>query len=585
MVARLGPDYHAPATSAPANWSEPLAGGATTRNAEVANWWITFDDPVLNVADRPGRQVEPGPCALRKLVCASAGLAQRLSESNLWPTVDASASYQRQRESEHQPLRGSLPLPAGVPFENNVYQAGFDASWEIDLFGGQRRALEAANADVAVSLADRNDVLVSLLAEVARNYVEIRGLQRRLAIAADNIKSQEDTVDLTRARFRNGLTSDLDVSQAAALLANMQSQVPMLEVALEQGMHQLATLIGQEPGALIAELSRQSPIPLIPLDVPVGLPADLLRRRPDVRRAEKLLASATAMIGVQKAELFPKLSLTGDLGLLSVSTGDFLSAGSRYFSVGPTLQWRIFDAGRIRANIRVENARQEEALAAYEKTVLVALREVEDALSAYAKEQVRYQHLQQEVEQDRQSVELSQAQYSQGQINFLNVLDAERSLNLAQDLQVQSQQAITQSLIALYKALGGGWEPTASPGILRRAPPPPQPNGKSGATHEFHRSELSGIVRPRFAKNIPEKDRGNRPSSGRGFLARRFGRADGTRRSRRARKDHADPIGLRIDDCRRGHIESAGHRCRRSSTAGPVAAGVHAAEIRVVRRP
>ena len=464
----VGPDYRAPAIAAPANWSESPAAGTTTGNAEMTRWWTTFGDAGLDsLIDRAVRSNPDLRLAEARLREARA--SRGFAEANLWPTANASASYQRQLESKHQPLLGSLPLPPGIPFENNVYQAGFDASWELDLFGGQRRALEAATADVAASQADRNDVLVSLLAEVARNYVQVRGLQRRLAVAQDNIRLQDDTVNLTRKRFQSGMTSQLDVSQAAALLADTRSQVPTLEATLEQTMHQLATLLGQEPGALVAELSGQAPIPPTPPGVPVGLPADLLRRRPDVRRAERQLASASALIGVQTAELFPKLSLTGDLGLLSVSTGDFLSSGSKFFSIGPTLQWRIFDAGRIRANIRVQNAKQEEALATYEKTVLASLREVEDGLAAYAKEHVRYRYLKEEVGQDQQSVELSKAQYAQGQISFLNVLDSQRSLNLAQDLLVQSQQAVTQDLIALYKALGGGWEPHGLDGGIQDA--------------------------------------------------------------------------------------------------------------------
>jgi outer membrane protein, multidrug efflux system len=449
----VGPNYYTPKVAFSANWSEPMEGGATNRKASAADWWTSFHDTELNSlivrAVTSNYDLRIAEARLRQ-----ARAQQQFSSADFWPRAHASGSYTRERASEH----GNQPVLPGVPLENNLYQAGFDAAWEIDVFGGKRRALEAATADVAASQADRNDTLVTLLAEVARNYVELRSLQQRLVITHDNIKSQQEALEIAQARFKGGVASELDVTQAASLLAGTRSQLPALETSLKQTMHQIAVLLGQQPGALQAELSETAPIPPTPPEVPVGLPSELLRRRPDIRRAERQLAAATARIGVQTAELFPKFSLTGVAGLQSVSASDWFTGGSKFWSAGPTVQWRIFDAGRIRANVRVQTAKEEEALAVYEKTVLTSLQDVENALVAYAQEQVRYRSLKDEVEADQRAVELANELYTKGLADFLNVLDAQRSLFQAQDQLVESQKTVSQDLVALYKALGGGWE-------------------------------------------------------------------------------------------------------------------------------
>jgi len=334
----------------------------------------------------------------------------------------------------------------------------FDASWEIDLFGGQRRALQEATALYASVEDNRRDVLVSVLAEVARNYIEVRGFQRRLAIANNNIQAQAEAVDIARARFNAGLTSELDVKQAESLLATTQAQLPTLETALKQGIHQLSVLIGQPPGALLAELSKEAPVPATPPIVPVGLPSDLLRRRPDVRRAERRLAADTANIGIQTAELFPKFTLVGTGGFQSLSASDWFVPGGRYWSAGPMITWRIFDLGHIRSQIQAANAVQQQSLAVYEKTVLTAFADVENALVAHANEQVRYRALTDAVAANRRALELANELYTKGLGEFLNVLDAERSLYQAEDQLADSERTVTENLVALYKALGGGWE-------------------------------------------------------------------------------------------------------------------------------
>ena len=467
-IPSVGPNYHAPETKAPAHWSEPLAGGETNSAAATAAWWKNFHDAELDSlitrAVSSNLDLRIAQSRVREARAQYGG-----ASADLWPTVDAAGSYARQRQSQNQPVLGSFPALPSSAFENNVYQAGFDASWEIDVFGGKRRAVEAAKAQLSASEFGQRDVLVTLLGEVARNYVDLRGYQKRLAIANQNIEAQEKSLAITQNRFTNGLATDLDVQQASTVLATTRADVPTLESAIQTATHRMEVLIGQQPGTLQTELAAVAPIPAQPPQVPVGLPSELLLRRPDVSRAERQLAAATANIGVAKSDLFPKFYLTGSVGSESISADDWFTSGSRFWSVGPTVQWRIFDAGRIRANIKVQNARQEQALAAYEQTVLTAFEEVEDNLVLYAKEQVRRRSLQDAVNASQKSLDTANKLYASGLTDFIHVLDAERSLYQAQDALAQSDRTISANLIALYKSLGGGWETVAQPVVLASA--------------------------------------------------------------------------------------------------------------------
>ena len=461
-VPSVGPDYHQPAVSTPARWGEPLNGGETNGSAALAGWWKYFHDSELDSliarAAKSNLDLKIAQARVRE-ARAEYGIAV----GNLFPTVDASGSYARQRESQNQPLVGPGDhLPPGIPFENNYYQSGFDASWEIDIFGGKRRAVESAKAQVAAAQFGERDVLVTLLGDVARNYIEARGYQRQLEIARENIRAQEQSLALTQNRYTNGLANNLDVQQASTLLATTRAVVPTLETAFQASIHRLGVLLGQPPEALQTELSAVAPIPTAPPTVPVGLPSELLLRRPDVRLAERQLAAATANIGVAKADLFPKFYLTGAAGFQGVSADEWFTGDSKFWSVGPAVQWRIFDAGRIRANIKVQNARQEQALANYEQTALSAFEDVENALVAYAKEQVRRRSLEDAVKSSQESLRLANQLYANGLSDFINVLDAERSLYQAQDALVQSDRTVSTDVIALYKSLGGGWETQAS---------------------------------------------------------------------------------------------------------------------------
>jgi NodT family efflux transporter outer membrane factor (OMF) lipoprotein len=442
--------------------------------------------------------------------------------ADLLPNLNANASYTRSRSSENafsfgggggsfNPGTGGGGGGGGgggapvIDFDDfsddgptDLYQAGFDANWEIDLFGRVRRSIEAAEADVAAAVEDRRDALVTLLSEVARNYVELRSFQRRLDIARANLKAQQDTLDLTNARFKANLISDLDVARADAQVATTAAQIPALEAQRNTAAHRLGVLLGQPPASLLDELigpAADTAIPVGPPEVPPGLPSDLLRRRPDVRRAERQLAAATARVGVATADLFPRFSLTGSLGLQSDTFRDLGDSGSRFYSIGPSVSWPIFDAGRIRAQVRAENARQEAAVVTYEQSVLTALEDVENALVNHGKEQQRRDALRRAVAANRRSVEMATQLYDRGLTDFLDVLEAQRALFASEDALAQSDRTISTSLVALYKALGGGWE----------RPP----------AHCSRRSRSRPMLRPRHRHSEPpRRDAGRRAGRG-----------------------------------------------------------------------
>jgi NodT family efflux transporter outer membrane factor (OMF) lipoprotein len=478
LSCTVGPNYHAPETALPAAWGDlgPAAtrpSVTTTRPMQITQWWATFNDPMLDsLIDRAVRANLDLRQARARVVEAR---AQRVvAAAGLYPSLDFNPSYQHARISKNgvagfsgggitvnpspnQTGSGAIP-GAAFPSEFDLYQLEFDASWEIDVFGGTRRGIEATNADLQASVENQRDVLLTVLAEVARNYVELRGLQRQLDIARANLQSQRETLDITRDRAKNGLTTELDVSRAIAQVATTAATLPSLDAAIRQAIDRLALLISQAPDGLTTELLSPAPIPPVPPEVPVGLPSDLLRRRPDVRRAERELAAATARIGVATADLFPRFSLTGATGLQSLDAGNLFDWGSRYYSIGPSVRWHVFDAGRIRANIKVQDARQQGALAAYQKAVLSALQDAHTALVNYGNEQDRRQSLRQAVDADRTSLDLARQQYRQGVVDFLTVLDAQRNLLTSEDALARSDQTVSSNLVSLYKVLGGGWE-------------------------------------------------------------------------------------------------------------------------------
>jgi NodT family efflux transporter outer membrane factor (OMF) lipoprotein len=458
----VGPNYERPPVPVPPAWQEAQEGGIAARSAEMARWWTAFDDALLNSlverAVRSNLDLKLAEARIRETRAARA-----VTAAGAWPEVDVSSSYSRSRFSENAHSStsagaGGSPSSFGGNLEDDLFKTGFDASWEIDVFGGVRRSVEAADAAIEASVEDRRDVLVTLLGDVAGNYIDLRGFQRRLAVARANLKAQQDTLDLTRVRFQAGLSSDLEVAQAESQVKTTAAQIPSLESSVKQAAYRLDLLLGSEPGSLWSELRSEAPIPGLPPEVLVGLPSGLLRRRPDIRRAERELAAATARTGAAIADLFPKFFLTGAFGLQSISASDWFTGASRFWSVGPTVRWPVFDAGRIRANIEVRNAQQEQALRQYEKTMLTALQDVENALVNYAKEQQRYRSLEEAVAANRRAMAMSNELYIRGLADFLNVLEAQRSLYFSEAELAVSESRMAANLVALYKALGGGWE-------------------------------------------------------------------------------------------------------------------------------
>jgi NodT family efflux transporter outer membrane factor (OMF) lipoprotein len=502
----VGPTYHQPKVEVSQHFGE-LANGANSNakirpvneSAPEAEWWRTFNDPELNhlIASALRENYDLRVSAER---IREARYQRSIIAADLFPNVDADGGYFRGRGSKNVKLQlgsgggsggdppadppSDPPGPGGgstggssqispnafanvlTPFgqgglpgvSSSLYQIGFDSTWELDVFGGNRRRLQAAAADLSAAVESLHAVTLSLMAEVAMDYLQLRGTQQRLAIARKNLAAQKETLDLTESRANAGLTSRADVTRAAAQVAITSATIPPLETSARRSIHALSTLLAKEPTALDRELSVEQPLPVVPPEIPVGLPSELLKRRPDIRRAERQIASANAHIGSAKADLFPKFALTGSAGLDTTSPGNLFNWESRYFLISPTVTWRIFDAGRILSNVALQKANERESVVQYRNTILTAFREVEDALVAYAQEQAHHESLTRARAQTEESLDLVRQQYEHGLATFLEVLDAQRNVLSIEDQLAQSNQAVTTDLVALYKALGGGWQ-------------------------------------------------------------------------------------------------------------------------------
>jgi multidrug efflux system outer membrane protein len=449
----VGPEHAPPQVTTPAAWPEPIVDGLTEAASDLSAWWRSFGDPVLDSLVDRALAGSPDLRAAAARVREARALRGRTA-ADQWPTIDVTGSASYERSSENSGFSGS-----GAPGEQtDLYQAGFDATWELDVFGGVRRTVEAADADVDAAVESRRGVQVTLLAEVARNYIEFRSFQDRLAIALRNVAIQQDTLDLSQERMEAGFSSELEVAQALAQLEGTRSQIPVQETGLKRAVYRLDVLLGLAPGALMKELTGAAPLPPTPAEIPVGLPAELLRRRPDIREAERAVAAATARIGSATADLYPRFALLGSFGLESEDFGDFFDANSQYWSLGPfSVRWPVFDAGRIRNNIRVQEARHEQLIIAYERTVLEAYEEVAGALVGYAQVRLRRDALARAVEADQRAVDLATELWTRGLTDFLNVLETQQALFQLQDQLAESEAAVATNLVALYKALGGGW--------------------------------------------------------------------------------------------------------------------------------
>jgi multidrug efflux system outer membrane protein len=463
----VGPSFKRPDPHVPAQWSGATASGAlSTEPQAIVNWWTAFQEPMLSslIERSTASNLDLRAAVLR---ITEARAQREVAASAFWPKVDANASFTRQRLSETTATGaaftkfGDVNIPglasAGFPNPYNQFQLGASASWEVDLFGRVRRTVEAANADLEASVEDQHSVLVSLCADVARSYVELRGAQLRKDVTDRSLSTQKELYDLTHQRRAVGLTTELDVANAGAQLDSTQAQVPLLDSEITQNINQLSLLLGREPDALRAELEGARAVPQVPPVLPIGLPADLARRRPDIRRAEARLHAATARIGVAVGDLFPRLTLSASGGTQSQSGSDLLKWASRFGSIGPSFEMPLFDGSRW-ATVRLQNIRAQEAALDYERTVLSALHEVENALAAYRADRDRGVSLAAAVDQSRDALNLARDRYSSGVANFIDVLDAERSLQQSELALASNTTAIATDLVAIYRTLGGGWE-------------------------------------------------------------------------------------------------------------------------------
>jgi len=444
----VGPDFKTPNSSVPATWSFAKGQAAATpaNPAELVRWWRRFHDAKLNSlieqAIEANLDVQIAVARLNQARAARQGAA-----APFWPWLNASGSEAQSHVGGSGPASGSA----------SSYHAALTAAWEVDLFGGNRRNLESATARQAAAAADLDGTRLSMAAEVALTYCQLRSIQDQLGVAHRNLLTQQHSSEITHERRGAGFASDLDVVNADALVANTQAQIPSLETAERRSAHAIAVLLGRPPADLVDMLTVSGPVPTASAAVPSGIPSDLLRRRPDIRSAEAAAHAATANIGVAVSDLFPKFSLNGSLSQQSAKLSDWLSPAARVSSYGPSFNWALFQGGSIQANIHVQQALRDQSVLAYRKTVLTALQEVEDAMVGESNEYKRRGSLVEAVTANRRAVDLSTKLYTAGQTDFINVLNAQRSLLQSESELTLSNLALATDLISLYKALGGGW--------------------------------------------------------------------------------------------------------------------------------
>lgn len=462
----VGPNYHRPTTHVEKQFPTGSAAQGASQQAVASSdiyshapaqteFWKQFDDPVLDsmVSDALTANYDLR-IALGRLVQARALRNQSLFD--LAPTVTASAGYSKQRTP-------AVENPFGGPYITKLYDAGFDATWELDFFGGVRRGIQARNAELEGEVANLHDAQVSVIAEVARNYFELRGEQTQLAVARANVKNQQQVLGLAQAELQAGSGTDLDVARAQSQLSTTLSTIGPLEAAVSRSIHRLGVLTGRDPDALTGVLSAPHGLPPLPPIIPVGTPEELLRRRADIRAAERNVAASTALVGVAISNLFPKVTFTGSFGYAAAEPADFGSSGSRSYSIGPGITWAAFDLGRVRAQIAGARAGAVISLDQYHQTVLNALEETEDALVTHARERDQLRNAEDAARASATAAKLAQIRYKGGMVDFLSVLDAERTELQTEDALAQSRTAAATSLIAVYKALGGGWETAPLP--------------------------------------------------------------------------------------------------------------------------
>jgi NodT family efflux transporter outer membrane factor (OMF) lipoprotein len=477
----VGPDFERPQASTPDVFNRTRSALAPSRAVESEfsqEWWTLFNDPMLDSLEQQLTD------ANLDVAAASARLRQSRAEQRIagaaeYPTLDGNASYNRERGSpngilsllgvpplESQPQSaagntglGVAPLPgsSGSP-AYNLYQFGFDASWEIDIWGGARRGVEAATALSDASYEDRNAVLLSARAELARDYVRLRDTQALLQIARQNLEIARNATKLTEKRVQEGVVTNLDVDNASALAESIESLIPTLESRSETTINAIGLLLAKEPRALEQMLAEPHDVPELPEQVPIGLPSELVQRRPDIRKAEAQLHAATASIGMAKADFYPRISLNGSAGFQSLQLSNLATWASGQYVVGPSISLPIFEGGRLTGTLHLRKAQQQEAAIVYKRTVLDAWREVDDALVVYDAEQRRRDRLKKVVSLNQHALSIAEKRYKAGAVDFLNVLNVQKQLLDAQSNLEQSKADAAANLITLCKVLGGGWE-------------------------------------------------------------------------------------------------------------------------------
>lgn len=448
----VGPDYAPPAPREDLDrWHQLLEYGLVPAKADIGRWWQALGDPQLDTLIQRGLSGNLDLFKARSRV-REARAARGIETAARFPSLSGSGAATAARQGDQ---------PAG-----ELYSAGFDATWEIDLFGRVSRSIEAADADRQAAVEALRGVEVSLAAEIAINYVEIRATQQRLRVAEANLEAQAKTLRIVTDRYDLQLAGALEVEQATANLAAGRARMPPIKAERRRATNRLAVLVGEKPGVLEDFFQDPAEVPMAPPRIAVGIPADLLRRRPDIRRAERELAAQSARVGVAVADLYPRFAFNGTLQFSADDSGDLFDSSSRRLAVGPAFQWHLFNAGSVRNRIRIQNERQQQALLQYEQTVLQAIEDAENALTAYSREVEREAQLTRAAAAARNAVQLAESLYLHGLRDFLYVLDAQRALLDLEDHLAQSRAAVTANLIRLYKALGGGWRPASGDGSI-----------------------------------------------------------------------------------------------------------------------
>lgn len=450
----VGPGFVPPQQDLPEMWINGVSAGEEKERQPISGtWWQGFNDPILSqlIEEALSSSLDLQQAVERVREARASWSAER---ANLFPQLGISTSYRRSNGLSSASSASGIGSSSGP---RDFYQSGFDASWEIDVFGGRRRAVEAAQAEINSAEAAQQNALVSLTGDLAANYVQLRAYQEELVVAEKNLEAQVKSVELSRQRYESGFVSYLDVANAQAQVASLQAVIPQLQSSIEQTKYAISVLLGKPPSAHLVVLNEVKPVPVSSV-VPSDLPSDVLRKRPDIKVAEAQFHAAIARIGVARADLFPKFSLTATAGLASSDLHNLTSSGNRLWSIVPEVSYPIFDAGQRRALEEVAQSRAAQSLIDYERIILEVLKEVESTLVAYNTELERKVHLEEAVSANRVAVNLATQLYSEGQTDFLNVLSAKRQLYVAEDALSRSKGTISLNLIALYKALGGGWD-------------------------------------------------------------------------------------------------------------------------------